>query len=219
MSPSRVFLISPASCRGRRAKQLLSPRSQFQMAARLWSESGVPIGELFAFISGLYFRGKITYATRFAAAPAGTAALHAAGVFIITPDDGLWTPDRPLTADLVRRFGKGDVDAAHDDYRRPLERAARALARAIGPRCEVVLLGSIATTKYTDVLLGAFGERLMFPSEFVGRGDMSRGGLLLRAAASGTELEYAAVAGAVRRGPRPPKLPPKRKAYLPSSSA
>ena len=75
---------------------------------------------------------------------------------------------------------------------------------------EIVLLGSVATGKYVDVLLDVVGERLLFPTDFVGRGDMSRGGLLLRKAAEGVELEYVNVAGAVRHGPRPPKLPPLR---------
>ncbi len=75
------------------------------------------------------------------------------------------------------------------------------------PDAEVVLLGSIASDKYVDLLLDVFDDRLLFPVDFVGRGDMSRGGLLLRSARSGTELSYGPVRGAVRRGPRPPRLP------------
>ena len=71
-----------------------------------------------------------------------------------------------------------------------------------------MLLGSIATGKYVDPLLAVLGERLRFPADFVGRGDMSRGGLLLRCARAGTELTYVAVRDAARRGPRPPRLPP-----------
>jgi len=41
---------------------------------------------------------------------------------------------------------------------------------------------------------------------FVGRGDMSRGGLLLRSVRYEVELDYVPVAGAVRHGPRPPRL-------------
>ena len=70
----------------------------------------------------------------------------------------------------------------------------------------MVLLGSIATGKYVDVLLDVVGERLLFPAEFVGRGDMSRGALLLRAARTDAELIYATVAGTVRRGPRAGKV-------------
>jgi hypothetical protein len=74
-----------------------------------------------------------------------------------------------------------------------------------------VLLGSIASGKYADVLLEVFGTRLKFPVSFVGRGDMSRGGLMLRCVAAGQELEYVPVAGAVRHGPRPPRLTPSRR--------
>ena len=82
------------------------------------------------------------------------------------------------------------------------------LLAEIGPDCDVVLLGSIASPKYVDVLPAIFGERLLFPIDFVGRGDMSRGGLLLRQAREGVELPYVPVPGAVRHGARPPKLPP-----------
>jgi hypothetical protein len=71
-------------------------------------------------------------------------------------------------------------------------------------------LGSIATGKYVDLLLEVFDGRLLFPLEFVGRGDMSRGGLMLRCAADNIELEYAPVRGAIRHGSRPPKLTPRR---------
>ena len=74
----------------------------------------------------------------------------------------------------------------------------------------VVLLGSIATGKYVDVLLDNFGDRLLFPGDFVGRGDMSRGGLLLRCAVDRCELSYIPVRGAIRKGKRPPKLEPRR---------
>jgi len=53
------------------------------------------------------------------------------------------------------------------------------------------------------------GERLLFPPAFIGRGDMSRGGLLLRCVESGTELPYAPVIGAPRHGKRPERLPPR----------
>ena len=130
------------------------------------------------------------------------------GVHVITPNAGLRDPDTLVTGAAVRAFAGADVHPDNAAYRRPLERSARALARDVGPDCGVVLLGSIASPKYVDVLLEIFGERLLFPVDFVGRGDMSRGGLLLRKAAEGVELTYAPVAGAVLRGARPPKLPP-----------
>jgi hypothetical protein len=61
--------------------------------------------------------------------------------------------------------------------------------------------------KYLAPMVGVFGERLLFPVEFVGRGDMSRGGLMLRCARAGTELTYAPVGSVTRHGPRPPRLP------------
>ncbi len=108
----------------------------------------------------------------------------------------------------MRAFALQDVDVDNASYRRPLETSASALREAIGPDCDVVLLGSIASPKYVDVLGAIFGERLRFPIAFVGRGDMSRGGLLLRHAQNEIELEYVPVAGTTRRGTRPPKLPP-----------
>ncbi len=205
----RIFLLSPANCGGRRALQALSPESRFDIAKRLRTPEGVPLGDLFAFISGLYFRGKLAYARRFAVLPADASGVVAAGVHIITPNAGLRSPDTCVTADAVRVFAASDIDVANASYRRPLEQSARVLHEALGD-VPVVLLGSIASPKYVDVLLGIFGERLCFPVDFVGRGDMSRGGLLLRQVAAGVELEYAPVAGTVLRGSRPPKLTPRR---------
>src|SRR3954468_21811327 len=207
-SDPRVFLLSPANCGGTRARQALSPRATFSLAARLRSADGVAIGELFSFVSGLYFRGKLTYARRFASPPDPSNPLIGSGIHVITPNAGLRPPETPVTAAAIRRFAGAEVNAANPQYRRPLERSCRTLGHEIVPDCDVVLLGSIASAKYVDILLGIFGHRLRFPIEFVGRGDMSRGGLLLRKVAEGQELEYAPIAGAVRRGARPPKLPP-----------
>jgi len=207
---ARVFLLSPANCNGRRAKQALSPRASFALAAALRSAEGAPLGELFSFVSGLYFRGKLTYARRFAQPPDAGDPLVGGGIYIITPNAGLRSPETLVTEAAVRAFAKGDVDAANARYRRPLEASARGLLAEIGPDCDVVLLGSIASPKYVDVLTAIFGTRLQFPSAFVGRGDMSRGGLMLRHASDGVELEYVPVIGAVRHGARPPKLPPLR---------
>jgi hypothetical protein len=200
---SRIFLLSPAHCGGKRAKQMLSPRATFPLAEQLRSKQGARLGDIFSFVSGLYFRGKLTYARRFAAPdhPAGS------GVHIITANAGLREPDTYITLEALLAFADGEVDPSNARYRRPLEQSARALAAEIGPGCEVVLLGSVASPKYVDVLSGIFGERLRFPIDFVGRGDMSRGGLLLRKAQEGVELAYAPVAGTVLHGARPPKLP------------
>jgi len=205
---SRIFLLSPANCGGRRAKQVLSPRANFALAHELRSPRGARLGELFTFVSGLYFRGKLTYARQFAVPPDRANPLVGSGVHIITPNAGLRPPDTRVTRKALRAFAGGDVHPDNAGYRLPLERSARALLAEVGPDCDVVLLGSIASPKYVTVLLRIFGERLSFPIEFVGRGDMSRGGLLLRKAHAGEELEYVRVAGAVLHGSRPPKLLP-----------
>jgi len=206
--PHRVFLLSPANCNGIRAKQALSPRAQFALALALRSAGGAPLGDLFSFVSGLYFRGKLTYARRFAQPPELDNPIVGGGVHVITPTAGLRSPDTLITQAAVRGFARVDVDPDNVRYRRPLEASARALAAEIGPDCDVVLLGSVASPKYVTVLTRIFGERLKFPVSFVGRGDMSRGGLLLRHARDGVELEYVPVLGAVLHGARPPKLPP-----------
>jgi hypothetical protein len=205
---SRIFLLSPANCSGPRAKILLSERATFDLARRLRGRQGVAIGEAFAFVSGLYFKGKLAYALEFANPPELDLALTGSGALVITPSAGLRAAETAVTADALRAFAAVDIAANDPRYRRPLVASARALAEEIGEDCEVVLLGSIASAKYVDVLLDVFGDRLLFPIEFVGRGDMSRGGLLLRCVRSGEELAYAPVKGAVRHGPRPPKLPP-----------
>jgi len=204
----RIFLLSPANLAGTCAKQALSPNAQFALAAALRSEQGAPLGDLFSFVSGLYFRGKLTYARRFARPAEPDNPVVGSGIHIITANAGLRSPDTLVTRAAVQAFAKGDIDTDNAKYRRPLEAGARALLAEIGPDCDVVLLGSIASPKYVDILTGIFGSRLQFPVAFVGRGDMSRGGLLLRHASDGVELEYVPVLGATLHGARPAKLPP-----------
>jgi hypothetical protein len=206
----RVFLLSPANCSGPRAKMVLSERAQFDLARRLRSGQGVAIGEVFAFVSGLYFKGKLTYALAFARPPEPGAPIAGSGALVITPNAGLRPAETAVTVEAIRGFAGVDIAANDPRYRGPLLASARALAEEIGPECDVILLGSIASAKYVDILTGVFGERLRFPIDFVGRGDMSRGGLLLRCARAGEELPYAPVLGAVRHGKRPPKLTPLR---------
>ena len=194
---SRVFLLSPARCDGKRAKMLLNPAATFELARRVRAPEGAPIGEVFSFLSGLYFRGKLAYATAFGVPAAG---------FVITTDRGLVRPETPVTRDDLLAFSNVDLATAGERYVAPLRRHAEELAARIGDEALVVLLGSIATGKYCDTLTAVFGRRLVFPSTFVGRGDMSRGGLLLRHARAGNELEYEPVVGAVCHGKRPPKL-------------
>src|SRR5438046_296028 len=144
---SRIFLLPPANCAGTRARQIVSPAARFDLALQLRSRRGAMLGDVFSFVSGLYFRGKLTYARRFAAPPDPSNALIGAGIHVITPNAGLRPPETLVTAAAVRRFAGADVDADNPAYRRPLERSCRALAGEIGPECDVVLLGSIASAK------------------------------------------------------------------------
>jgi hypothetical protein len=192
----RLFLLSPAHCGGERARMLRASPARFDLACRLRTPAGAPLGEVMSFLSGLYFRGKLAYAAAF-----GTP-------LVITPGSGLVPADTPVTVEVLDGFAAIEIDARNGAYRAPLEASTRRLPRGE----DVVLLGSIASGKYVDVLSGLLGPRLLFPSAFVGRGDMSRGGLLLRAVRAGQELDYMPVIGSARRGTRPPRLTPLRRA-------
>ena len=201
MAGSQVFVLSPARGDGERAKLLLSGTATFPLAVALRERGGVAIGEVFSFLSALYFRGKLTYARTFA------SRLRAAPpILIVTTDRGLVPPETRITIDDLRAFAEVDIATGGERYLGPLRRDVAGLATNVRQQTRVVLLGSIATGKYVDVLLESFGARLVFPSAFVGRGDMSRGGLLLRHSREGVPLDYTPVEGAVRRGKRPPKL-------------
>ncbi len=205
----RIFVLSPANLGGTRAKQLMSEAARFALAQQLRTSEGAALGDVFSFVSGLYFRGKLAYARRFSSPPDPSDPVIAGGVLVITPNAGLRAADVFVTLESLRRFADEPIDHDNIRYRRPLERSARALLDAVGPDCDVVLLGSVASGKYVEVLLPIFGDHLLFPASFVGRGDMSRGGLMLRCVDSGLELDYVPIAGAVRQGKRPPRLVPK----------
>src|SRR5687767_671116 len=190
---------------------IFSPRAGFALARRLQRGESATLGEVFTFLSGLYFRGKIAYARAFAKCEPGQC-----GIWVITTNRGLLNVDEPITLEELREFSDVDIDHLDPRYRKPLERSAKRIRSQLGAEVEVVLLGSISTKKYVDCLLDVFGVQLKFPIDFVGRGDMSRGGLLLRSAVDAQELEYASVLGATRRGKRPPKLTPRRYAQVTS---
>lgn len=194
LSPTRVFLLSPASMHGRRGHLLMTSKN-VPLARLLQAGGTAPIGEVFAFISSLYFRGKLAYARAFG---------PGAG-YVMTPSRGLLAPEVAVTLETLLEFGAVPIEEGESRFVEPL---VRDVQRVCGGADEVVLLGSVASGKYTAPLLQHLGTRLLFPTTFVGRGDMSRGGVLLRAVRHGVELEYAPVARAELRGKRPPKLPP-----------
>jgi len=198
---SRIFLLSPANAGGQRAAMLFRAGANFDLAVRLRGQ-GATLGETFTFISGLYFRGKLAYSQAFAGPPPDIP-----GSFVITSGMGLQPPDTVIKLEYLRQIASVPIDAGDPRYREPLERHCRTLAELAGPDCEFILLGSVATVKYLEPMVAVFGDRLLFPEEFIGRGDMSRGGLMLRCARSGVELAYKPVGTVTRHGPRPPKLP------------
>jgi hypothetical protein len=170
--PSKLFLLSPASLNGLRAKQLMA----------------------------LYFRGKIAYARRFALP---SPVIGGDGIFVITTGYGLVPPDWRITEERMKRMRKIDIDVTSRSYTKPLREHAELVARALEPEpdAQIVLLGSVATGKYVDVLQPIFREKLRFPAHFAGLGDMARGGLMLRAAREGKELEYISLEGNRKRPP------------------
>lgn len=200
MQRRRIFLLSPASSGGKRAALLYNERAEFAVARKLRSESGAELGEVFSFMSGLYFRGKLAYARAFEKPPARVGGIH-----VITPTDGLCVPGSMVTLKDLDRFAAVPIDADEPRYRVPLERDAESLSRLIGARCDVVLLGSVATGKYVDVLQPIFGARLVFPREFLGHGDMARGGMMLKRVESGEELSYLPASDESRTGKSPGK--------------
>jgi len=195
----RVFLLSPANVGGKRAKMLLNAEAPFELARRLHTGGTVSLGEAFCFMSGLYFRGKLAYAHAFACPPDGRA-----GVLVITSNRGLMPAETLVSTQELDSFSSVPIDGRDERYSRPLIRDALALAAVSSGNCSIVLLGSVASGKYIDHLLPIFGRNLQFPQEFVGRGDMSRGSLLLRSAAANRILNHIPVAGALLRGKRPP---------------
>jgi len=198
---NQIFLLSPARCDGARARVLLSPHATFDLAERVRSDEGAAVGDVFAFLSGLYFRGKLAYAMAFGRQPGARPS-----AYVITTNQGLMIPETRVRRGDLLGFCAVDIASGDERYISPLRRDAERLAADADAATHVVLLGSIATGKYADTLADVFGERLVFPVDFVGRGDMSRGGLLLRCVREARELEYQPVLGAVRHGKRPPKL-------------
>ena len=197
VSPSvsgTIFLLSPADCSGKRAEDLLNPRATFPLARRLHGGEQVTLGEAFSFMSQLYFRGKLAYARAFADPPRGVRGIH-----VIAPGVGLMEPDAPIRPGALRKMATVPIDPREPRYRDSLESSASELASSLDGQAEVVFLGSIATSKYLDVLRDPFGTRLRVPRELIGKGTLSRGSILLRSAASDHRLTHVTVDQASER--------------------
>ena len=97
--------------------------ADFEMAVRL-RQGGVPLGDLFTFISGLYFRGKLAYARTFCDVPPGT---H--GVLVITSSGGLVSPEAVITLKRLQEIASGSVDPLDRRYTTLLERGPQIISR------------------------------------------------------------------------------------------
>lgn len=183
MIRTRIFLLSPANASGVNGQRLLGASGESDLALRLRG-SGAPLGEVYRFISRLYFRGKLDYAEKFQNPPRGIA-----GVQIIT-GAGLMLPETVIALSDLRRISSTAIDIKNSHYRRPLDSDLLRLREVVGNETDVILLGSVATSKYITPITEVFRERLLFPKDFLGRGDMSRGSMLLGCCAQGLELEY-----------------------------
>lgn len=180
-----IFLLSPASLGGRRGAMLFNPSAQFQLARELRSPEGAALGELFSFVSGLYFRGKLAYARAF-----GQAPLEHESVYVISAGGGLCTPEERISRARLQGWAKVSIHHDNPHFTAPLIRHASALREQSAPDTRFVLLGSVASDKYVRPLGDVFGAQLLFPSQFTGLGDMSRGALLLGAVRERRELAY-----------------------------
>src|SRR5579872_2195048 len=111
-----VVLMSPARIGGRRSDILLRPEADFALAERLRDRKAT-LGEVYAFISGLYFRSKLAYAEAFAAPPEGLRP-----AFVIVPGLGLIPPDTLVDAEQLRGIGNVSIEENNLAYRDPLLR-------------------------------------------------------------------------------------------------
>ena len=187
------MLLSPANLGGKRGQQILDPKSDFALARALRSVGGAPLGDVFAFVSSLYFRGKREYQAAFARPPQGVR-----GGYVMTAGGGLCALDEAVTLERIRGWAAVAIHEQNLHFTAPLTRHASALLEASASDTRFVLLGSVATNKYVAPLLDVFGERLLYPTRFAGLGDMSRGGLLLAAVRDGRELDYEPVVNRTR---------------------
>src|SRR5215469_1052647 len=187
-TPRSIFVLSPANLSGRRANLVLRADARCELGIRL-RLAGAPLGEVFSFVSGLYFRGKLAYATAFST----HVKIAGGSVFIITSTHGLLSPEALTRTDQLREMAAVPIHISNPQYRLALERDVKRLAAQLGESDRVVLLGSIATPKYVEPLGKILGDRLMTPAAFIGLGDMGRGSLLLRAVRERKQLVYVSV--------------------------
>ena len=164
---------------------LFNPAASFRLAEELRSPQGAAVGELFSFVSGLYFRGKLAYARAF-----GHAAPGQESVYVMTAGGGLCPPEERVVLTRLQAWGTVSIHRDNPHFTAPLVRHASALREQLDRDARFVLLGSVASDKYVSPLSDALGSSLLFPSELAGLGDMSRGALLLSSVRDRRELAY-----------------------------
>src|SRR4051794_31651516 len=118
MPAPRIYLLSPANCSGERARILMRPQASFELAMQLRTPMGATIADVFSFLSGLYFRGKVAYARRFA--PGAS--------YVITSSRGLMPIDTHVTIEDLVAMKKVPIDCDEKRYRRPIERDLKRIA-------------------------------------------------------------------------------------------
>lgn len=187
MSEETIFLLSPANLNGKRGQMLFNSEARFELAKALRSSEGAPLGDVYSFVSGLYFRGKASYAAKFA-----RSALPP-GAWVMTPGGGLCTLDERVTVARLEGWQRVQVSEHNPHFTAPLTRHVCGLADTASAGTRFVLLGSLASQKYVVPLVAALGPRLFYPTSFAGLGDMARGALLLRCTRESRELEYSTV--------------------------
>ena len=102
--PSRIFLLSPAKAGGRRYSILTSDKANFELALKFRAGSAT-LGEIYSFISGLYFRGKMAYAGAFGAIPG-----QSSNALVIVPGLGLLPPETVFSLEQLRATAEIAVD-------------------------------------------------------------------------------------------------------------
>jgi hypothetical protein len=122
--PGRIFLLSPAKAGGPRYSMLTREQADFDVARRL-REGVATIGEVYSFISGLYFRGKMMYAEAFRAAPAGVPA-----VLVMVPGAGLVPPETIIDAGQLRAIAGISVAEDNPEFRDPCDDSRQIAGRA-----------------------------------------------------------------------------------------
>ncbi len=155
-SRHRIFLLSPANARESEGQRLLHSTAPSELAVRL-RQSGVRLGDVYQHISSLYFRGKLS-THQVSAIP--LSRLRACRYITGT---GLMLPETLIRFDEFRQLSAISIDASNERYRQSLIADLMRLREMAGVHVDIILLGSIATSKYVDPIANVFGERVLVP--------------------------------------------------------